>query len=184
VDQDGNAITGTNTINSLPWGDGVFVDGIPLTNALAHVGSATRPGERRLTPMSSHLVFQDGRLRIVSGTFNSSLLEAGFQLMVNAIDFNLSAKKATTLPRFGTFAFDDDQPDSSSGKMWLDPKISKEVVEELFERGLDFERESAFVDTGSGAIAILHEDGSVEAALLPLIGHEQDEPAYIVRLEN
>lgn len=68
--------------------------------------------------------------------------------------------------------------------MWLDPKISKEVVEELFERGLDFERESAFVDTGSGAKAILHEDGSMDAALIPLTGHEQDEPAYIVRLEN
>jgi gamma-glutamyltranspeptidase len=27
VDRDGNAITGTNTINSLPWGDGLFVDG-------------------------------------------------------------------------------------------------------------------------------------------------------------
>ena len=85
---------------------------------------------------------------------------------------------------YETDNLDNDQPDSRSGKMWLDPKISKEVVEELFERGLDFERESAFVDTGSGAIAILHEDGSVEAALLPLIGHEQDEPAYIVLLEN
>jgi len=72
VDQKGNAITGTNTINSLPWGDGVFMDGVPLTNALSHVGASTSPGERRLTPMCCHLVFQDGRLKVVSGTFNSS----------------------------------------------------------------------------------------------------------------
>ena len=179
VDRDGNAITGTNTINSLPWGDGVFVDGVPLTNTLSHVGTKTQPGERRLTPMSSHLVFQDGRLKIVSGTFNSSLLEGGFQLLVNAIDFNLTAKQAATLPRFGTFSFDDDKPDSSSGRMWLDLSVSKEIVDQLAERGLEFEQQSSFVDTGSGAIAILADDGSVDAALLPLVGHEQDEPIFM-----
>jgi gamma-glutamyltranspeptidase len=179
VDRDGNAITGTNTINSLPWGDGVFVDGVPLTNTLSHVGTKTRPGERRLTPMSSHLVFRDGRLKIVSGTFNSSLLEGGFQLLVNAIDFKLPAKQAASLPRFGTFSFDDEKPDSSSGKMWLDLSVSKEIVDQLAERGLEFEQQSSFVDTGSGAIAILADDGSVDAALLPLVGHEQDEPTFM-----
>lgn len=179
VDEEGNAITGTNTINSLPWGDGVFVDGVPLTNTLSHVGTKTRPGERRLTPMSSHLVFRDGRLKIVSGTFNSSLLEGGFQLLVNAIDFKLPAKQAASLPRFGTFSFDDEKPDSSSGKMWLDLSVSKEIVDQLAERGLEFEQQSSFVDTGSGAIAILADDGSVDAALLPLVGHEQDEPIFM-----
>lgn len=179
VDEEGNAITGTNTINSLPWGDGVFVDGVPLTNTLSHVGTKTRPGERRLTPMSSHLVFRDGRLKIVSGTFNSSLLEGGFQLLVNAIDFKLPAKQAASLPRFGTFSFDEEKPESSSGRMWLDLSVSKEIVDQLAERGLEFEQQSSFVDTGSGAIAILADDGSVDAALLPLVGHEQDEPTFM-----
>jgi gamma-glutamyltranspeptidase/glutathione hydrolase len=179
VDEEGNAITGTNTINSLPWGDGVFVDGVPLTNTLSHVGTKTRPGERRLTPMSSHLVFRDGRLKIVFGTFNSSLLEGGFQLLVNAIDFKLPAKQAASLPRFGTFSFDEEKPESSSGRMWLDLSVSKEIVDQLAERGLEFEQQSSFVDTGSGAIAILADDGSVDAALLPLVGHEQDEPTFM-----
>ena len=179
VDEEGNAITGTNTINSLPWGDGVFVDGVPLTNTLSHVGTKTRPGERRLTPMSSHLVFRDGRLKIVSGTFNSSLLEGGFQLLVNAIDFKLPAKQAASLPRFGTFSFDEEKPESSSGRMWLDLSVSKEIVDQLAERGVEFEQQSSFVDTGSGAIAILADDGSVDAALLPLVGHEQDEPIFM-----
>jgi gamma-glutamyltranspeptidase/glutathione hydrolase len=181
VDRDGNAITGTNTINSLPWGDGAFVDGVPLTNTFSQVGNKTRPGERRLTPMSSHLVFRDGRLRVVSGTFNSSLLESGFQILVNAIDFQLPAKHSATLPRFGTFSFDDEKPESSSGKMWLDPAISKGIVDQLAERGLEFEQQSSFIDTGSGAIAILADDGSVDAALLPLVGHESDEPTFVDR---
>jgi gamma-glutamyltranspeptidase/glutathione hydrolase len=179
VDRDGNAITGTNTINSLPWGDGIFVDGIPLTNELSHIGNATRPGERRLSPMSSHLVFENGRLKVVSGTFNSSLVEAGFQLVVNAIDFNLNAKQASTLPRFGTYSFDDDNVIAGPGKMWLDPAVAKQITDELRHRGLEFEQDSPFIDTGSGAIAILAEDGSVDAALLPLVGHEKDEPIYI-----
>lgn len=179
VDQEGNAITGTNTINSIPWGDGVFVDGVPLTNTLSHVGNKTRPGERRLTPMSSHLAFQGERLKVVSGTFNSSLLEAGFQILVNTLDFKLPAKQATTLPRFGTFSFDDEEPDFSSGKMWLDPAISKGIVDQLAERGLEFEQKSSFIDTGSGTIVVIADDGSLDAALLPLVGHEEDEPTYI-----
>jgi len=99
--------------------------------------------------------------------------------MVNAIDFKLSSKQAATLPRFGTFSFDDDKPASSSGKMWLDPAISRDLVDKLADRGLEFERQSPFIDTGSGAIAILADGGSVEAALLPLVGHESDEPAYL-----
>ncbi len=171
VDEDGNAITGTNTINALPWGDGVFVEGIPLTNALAHLGHATRPGERRLSPMSPHLVFAEGRLKAVSGTFNASLLEAGFQLLVNLIDFGLSATEAARLPRFGTFAFDDDTG-LGCGKRWLDPAVPARVVEALGRRGLAFEQQGPFVDTGSGAIVVLHADGAVEAGLLPLAGHD------------
>ncbi len=127
----------------------------------------------------SLLVFRDGRLKIVSGTFNSSLLEGGFQLLVNAIDFKLPAKQAASLPRFGTFSFDEEKPESSSGRMWLDLSVSKEIVDQLAERGLEFEQQSSFVDTGSGAIAILADDGSVDAALLPLVGHEQDEPTFM-----
>lgn len=179
VDRDGNAITGTNTINALPWGDGIFVDGIPLTTALSHAGNATRPGERRLSPMSSHLVFRDGRMRVVSGTFNASLVEAGFQLVVNAIDFALSAQRAASAPRFGTYSFSDDDLDAGRGRMWLDPSVSTQVTDALRRRGLEFEQGSPFIDTGSGAIAMVGEDGSVDAALLPLVGHEQDEPIHV-----
>jgi gamma-glutamyltranspeptidase len=179
VDRDGNAITGTNTINALPWGDGIFVDGIPLTTALSHAGNATRPGERRLSPMSSHLVFRDGRLRVVSGTFNASLVEAGFQLVVNAIDFALSAQRAASAPRFGTYSFADDDLGAGRGRMWLDPSVSTQVTDALRRRGLEFEQGSPFIDTGSGAIAMVGEDGSVDAALLPLVGHEQDEPIHV-----
>lgn len=179
IDHDGNAVTGTNTINSLPWGDGLFVAGIPLTNSLAYAGNKTRPGERRLSPMNSNVVFHNGRLKLVSGTFNSSLLEAGFQLLVNVLDFNLDAKQTATHPRFGTFAFDDDTSTVSEDRMWLDLAISKEIVSKLEQRGLRFEQQSSFIDTGSGAIAIVAEDGSVEASLLPLAGHEEDEPLFL-----
>jgi hypothetical protein len=46
---------------------------------------------------------------------------------------------------------------------------------------LEFEQQSSFVDTGSGAIAILADGGSVDAALLPLVGHEKDEPTFVDR---
>jgi len=117
---------------------------------------------------------------ITSARFLTSARTWGaFQLLVNAIDFKLPAKQAASLPRFGTFSFDEEKPESSSGRMWLDLSVSKEIVDQLAERGLEFEQQSSFVDTGSGAIAILADDGSVDAALLPLVGHEQDEPTFM-----
>ena len=172
VDRHGNAVTGTNTINSVPWADGVFVDGVPLTNFMAHEGNATRPGERRRTPMSSHLVFDGGRLFAAAGTFNSSLMEAGWQLLVNALDHRATALAAATLPRFGTFAFDDDDPGRARGALWLDPAVDAAVVDRLRRRGLAFEQQGGFVDTGSGAIVLRAADGTVTAGLLPLAGYD------------
>jgi hypothetical protein len=63
--------------------------------------------------------------------------------------------------------------------MWLDPSVSTQVTDALRRRGLEFEQGSPFIDTGSGAIAMVGEDGSVDAALLPLVGHEQDEPIHV-----
>lgn len=180
VDGEGNAISGTNTINSLPWGDRVFVDGIPLTNFISHLGLATRPGERRMTPMSSHIVLKDGRLKSVSGNFNSSLIEAGFQILVNVLDYNLPGETAAHLPRFGTFPLNLETKAQDFNKNWLDPSVSKEIVEELRRRGLEFEQGGPNVDTGSGAVVTIGEDGSVEGGLLPLDGHDGT-PTYIYR---
>jgi gamma-glutamyltranspeptidase/glutathione hydrolase len=170
IDKDGNVASGTNTHESTPWGDGIFVEGIPLANA-GTIPWSTRPGERRLAPFSIHLVFKDGRLQFASGAFTPSLIEASFQFLLNLIDYKLPVNEAVSLPRFGTFPHDpvgsqvETTLDWSSN--WLDPRVSATIVDSLKARGLFFQQKG-FVDTGLGAVVAVHPDGTTEGATAPL----------------
>jgi gamma-glutamyltranspeptidase/glutathione hydrolase len=170
VDKDGNVANGTNTHESTPWGDGIFVEGVPLANA-GTIPWSTRPGERRLAPFSVHLVFKDGRLQFVSGAFTPSLIEASFQFLLNLIDYKLPASEVVSLPRFGTFPHDPVASQTETtmnwSSNWLDPRVSEASVETLKARGLSFQQQG-FVDTGLGVVAVVHADGSKEGATAPL----------------
>ncbi len=179
VDQEGNAVSGTNTHESVVWGNGVFVEGIPLTSAGRIYGWGTRPGERQLSPFSIHMAFKDGDLRIASGTFSSSILEASFQFLVNVIDYRLSARDAVSFPRFGTYLYDPfDVPPTKkldTSVNWLDPRVSPDIVEALKSRGLKFQQQASaatggWIDIGLGTIVVLHSDGTVEGATAPWFG--------------
>jgi gamma-glutamyltranspeptidase/glutathione hydrolase len=169
IDKDGNVASGTNTHESTPWADGIFVEGIPLANA-GSIPWSTRPGERRLAPFSIHLAFQDGRLRFTNGAFAPSIIEASFQFLLNLIDYKLSVNEAVSLPRFGTFPHDSGATQVETtldwSSNWLDPRISAETVDTLKARGLSFQQKG-LVDTGLGTIVVAHPDGTMEGATAP-----------------
>jgi gamma-glutamyltranspeptidase/glutathione hydrolase len=91
TDDEGNIASGTISIYSDPWADGLFVEGIPLTSA-GVVPWNTKPGERRLSPLSIHLAHQDGQPRIAVGSFSNSIVEASFQFFVKLIDYQMSVR--------------------------------------------------------------------------------------------
>jgi gamma-glutamyltranspeptidase/glutathione hydrolase len=159
VDKEGNAITGTHTISSMPWGDGIFVQGIPL-NAEGKLGfEATRPGERALTALAAVIALKKGKLHFALGTFDSSLLEAAFQFLVNLTDYQLSAKDALSYPRFGALTW--------NGKgLGLDKRVDHKIAETLAQRGIQFTQEG-YIDTGLGSAVLVHDDGTVEGAIAP-----------------
>jgi gamma-glutamyltranspeptidase/glutathione hydrolase len=181
VDREGNAIVGTHTHESLAWGTGTFVDGVPL-NTAGRIPWSTRPGERQLSPFSVHLVLKDRRLFAASGAFSSSLLEASFQFLVNIMDYRLQAQQVVTLPRFGTFPYDfaaaltTSVADALGSRRpnWLDPRVSPDIVATLRQRGLEFQQtqppgSASWVDTGLGSAVIVREDGAIEGALTPWV---------------
>ena len=167
IDQYGNAITGTNTIESFPWGDDIFVEGIPLTasNALPF---ATRPGERRQNAFSMQIGFQNEKLKFAVGAFSASLVPAEFQFLVNIMDYKLSAADVMSKPRFGTAAWDFKTLQPTSG-FWLDSDVDKTIVQTLAERGLKFTQDG-YVDVGLGSVAIVEDDGQIEGAIAPMPG--------------
>ena len=63
LDKDGNLASGTNTHESLAWGAGIFVDGVPLP-ASGYLPWGTRAGERRISPFSIILALSGGSAAI------------------------------------------------------------------------------------------------------------------------
>ncbi|MBS3066755.1 gamma-glutamyltransferase [Candidatus Pacearchaeota archaeon] len=167
IDKEGNAITGTNSIQSLPWGEGIFVEGIPLTASGIVTPFSTNSGERELSALSMHMGMKSSKVAFISGAFGSSLIPAEFQFLVNIIDYKLSAKKATTLPRFGTTAWEMKNKKYIQKGIWLDTRIKKSIINTLNKRGLKFEQEG-WVDTGFGSIILVKPDGSVEGSIAPV----------------
>jgi gamma-glutamyltranspeptidase/glutathione hydrolase len=172
VDKQGNVVTGTHTIQSLPWGDGTFVEGIPLTQ-MGYMPSKSGPGERRVDALTMHLGFRDGMFRFATGAFTDALLETNLQFLLNLIDYGLPPDVAASLPRFGTF------PRDLRGKVdvganWLDPDIPEEIVRQIESRHLSFVRKGPLVctglDTGLGAIVAVQPDGSLAGATAPWPG--------------
>jgi gamma-glutamyltranspeptidase len=116
---------------------------VPL-NTAGRIAWATNPGERQHSPFSFHLVFKGNSLFAASGAFSSSLMEASFQLLVNLLDYKLSAQDTVEQPRFGTFPNDPTSAMSISisaelaanAPFWLDPRVSPEVVKTLESHGL------------------------------------------------
>jgi gamma-glutamyltranspeptidase/glutathione hydrolase len=164
VDAQGNAVTGVNSIGSLPWGEGIFVQGAALTGSEA-AAPWTGPGQRPLDPMSDRLVFRDGKLWIVGGTFAMSMAEASLQLTLNSIDYGASAEQSALLPRFGTYAVNQlDLSLPESAGLWLDQRFPEELVEAIQAHGFRFTRDG-WIDTGLGSIVILRPDGTLDAGM-------------------
>jgi gamma-glutamyltranspeptidase/glutathione hydrolase len=154
VDQEGNIASGTITVEDEPWGEGIFVQGIPLSTA-GTIPWSTAPGKRRLNPFSTHFVFEENRLRYIVGGISNSVVETAFQFLVNLIDYNLPVEQAVSLPRFGTFPSTKKHvyPDRN----WLDPRVSPAIVKYLNSQGLRVQN-TGVVDTGLGNVVALNEN--------------------------
>jgi gamma-glutamyltranspeptidase/glutathione hydrolase len=168
TDDEGNIANGTTTIQSDPWAQGIFVQGIPLTSG-GGIPWRTEPGKRRLSPLSIHLVFQDGRPRFAVGSFSNSVVEASFQFLVKLIDYQMPALDVVSTPRFGTFPNRGNLLKLSLklDRNWLDPRVESEIVKTLKARGIKVEHKGP-VDTGLGVVVCIEPGGEIEGSIAPI----------------
>lgn len=118
VDQQGNAVSVTTTLNS-NFGCKVVVDGAGfflnnemddfsikpgVPNQFGLVGAeanAIAPGKRMLSSMTPTIVEKDGQLFMVLGSpGGSTIITSVFQVLVNVIDFGMPIDSAVWAPRF------------------------------------------------------------------------------------
>lgn len=167
-DAAGNLASGTTTIEADPWGDGLFVEGVPLTTA-GRLPLGVEPGRRRLSPFSIHLALEDANPVLAVGAISNSVAEAAFQLLVNLLHHGMSLRDAVAAPRFGTFP----PREAARGGLlhldrnWLDPRIGRETVSRLEARGLRVVQRGV-VDTGLGTVMSVGPDGRVEGITSPV----------------
>jgi gamma-glutamyltranspeptidase/glutathione hydrolase len=169
IDRNGDAVTGTNTLNSMPWGSGIFVRGSSLTEAGSMAFLVPGAGQRVVTPLTLHVVESaDKTLRFIGGAFGSSLLETELQVLADAtLGESLTAKAIAARPRFGTFPYDVETAGSSEpSSNWIS-NDAPELAKQLEARGLKVKRDP-YGDTGWGTFALREPDGA-------LVGGKLDE---------
>ncbi|HPF70564.1 MAG TPA: gamma-glutamyltransferase [Candidatus Krumholzibacteria bacterium] len=117
VDADGNAVALTTTLE-YGYGSGIVVPGggfllnnemgdfnaAPgLTDTTGLIGTDANlagPGRRMLSSMAPTIVEEDGRLRMVAGAMGGrTIITTVLQLVVDIVDFGLTAQQAVDAPR-------------------------------------------------------------------------------------
>ncbi|MEC3880198.1 gamma-glutamyltransferase [Parapedobacter sp. 10938] len=118
VDEDGNAVAITTTING-SYGSQVVVAGAGFLlnnemddfsvkpgapNMFGLTGgeaNAIEPGKRMLSSMTPTIVEKDGQLFMVVGTpGGSTIMTSVFQTILNVVDFGMDMQEAVSAPRF------------------------------------------------------------------------------------
>jgi gamma-glutamyltranspeptidase len=126
------------------------------------------PGERRLSPLSMHFVLERSTPRIAIGCTSDSVVEAGFQLLVDLLDYHLTLFEAVNAPRFGSFGLSRLNPlGLRLDQNRLDPRIDRALVKSLKKQKIRVTQKGT-VETGLGAILAMPPSGPSEGTTVPL----------------
>lgn len=180
VDEEGNAVSVTTTINGL-YGSRVVVGGAGfilnnemddfsakpgapnLFGLLGTESNAIEPGKRMLSTMTPTIVLKNKKPFLVLGTpGGSTILTSVFQTIINIIEFDLSVKDAINKPKF----HHQWQPDL----IYIEEGFSESVKNNLEEMGYKFKVRSPIGQTevimifDQGIVAVGDKRGDDSAA--------------------
>lgn len=170
VDQWGNAVSNTTTIN-LGFGSGVVVEGAGfllndemddfsakpgVMNVFGAVGGQAneiQPKKRMLSSMSPSMVLKDGKITMVTGApGGTTIISSVYLSILNALEFNMGAQETVNAPRFHHQLLPKDVIRHHDG-------IAPQVISELEEMGYTMNNRR-FGDLQ----VIINKDGTLDAA--------------------
>ena len=102
VDAAGNVATVLHSCMSLPWSNGLFVNGVTIVASGAHFFRVMPgPGERASVYVAPNMILKGGRPVLASGSPSGSLLQNIVQNATNILDFSVPIEDSVNRPRFG-----------------------------------------------------------------------------------
>lgn len=102
VDAAGNVASVLHSIMSLPWTNGLYVDGVQVWAGAVHfLRHFPVAGGRGTCPVVPTIIFKDGRPVLTAGSPSMSLVANVVQNTVNILDFGMDIEQSVHQPRFG-----------------------------------------------------------------------------------
>jgi gamma-glutamyltranspeptidase len=166
VDEDGNAVSGIQSINS-PFGSGFVAGGtgVLLNNRMTywhldrgHPNELT-PGRRVRHTMNAPMVFRNGRLWAVLGTpGGDNQVQVNLQVIRALIDFDLDPQQAVEMPRWSSSQPGQaaNYPHGGDHSLTMEAGFPEETYRTLSERGHVIDRLAAL--EGPCSVSVIRVD--------------------------
>lgn len=154
MDREGNVVSLTQTLGTF-FGSGVTVAGVLLNNAMSNFATtvarnAIEPGKQPRSSISPTIMLRDGKAFMSVGSPGASRIIASVvELILNVVDYGMTAQEANTAPRFHCQKADD--------YLHLEARISEKVQDDLRQKGHSLKLYSDFDLFFGGAQLILRD---------------------------
>jgi gamma-glutamyltranspeptidase / glutathione hydrolase len=139
VDKDGNVATVLHSVMSLPWTNGLIVDGVQMWAGAVHfLNNLPKAGSRGSCYVAPTIIFKNGAPVLAAGSPSVGLIQNIVQNTLNILDFGMDIDESVHTPRFGgptMDAFLDPRP----GTYYCEADIDESLRKQVAERGINFD---------------------------------------------
>jgi gamma-glutamyltranspeptidase len=146
VDDEGNVAVGTHSIEALAWGDGLFVNGVPLATAAPYALPAT--GKSLRDVLTGAIVLQGGAPRAGLALYGAGEQPADMQILDDILVRGLDAEEAVLAPRVGSYVYDSAANRVDTSRIVADPRMPTSLLCALRQRDLQVVRAMPGVPPG------------------------------------
>lgn len=132
IDKDGNVVSLTQTLGTF-FGSGFTIAGVLMNNALMNFSFSSKindvePNKRPRSSIAPTIILKEGKPFIAIGSPGASrIIATVVQMIVNLIDFKMTAEEANFAPRFFCQKFDD--------YLYVESRIPQNIIEDLKKIG-------------------------------------------------
>jgi gamma-glutamyltranspeptidase/glutathione hydrolase len=138
VDAEGSVASVLHSVMSLPWTNGLYVDGVPLWAGAVHfLGNLPKAGGRGSCFVAPTIVFKDGVPVLTAGSPSQGLIQNIVQNTLNILDFGLDIATSVHLPRFGATASIESVLTGGRPSYACEADLSEAVRNAVVARGVD-----------------------------------------------